>query len=84
MEKSLILKGMENIEKETCVQFVPWTHQQDYIDIQPKSGWEALPGKFIQVDSMMWLALFENVTPVVAMFFCVDEMWNAKLSSSGL
>ncbi|XP_040924934.1 hatching enzyme 1.2 isoform X2 [Betta splendens] len=37
-EKSVIKKGMENIEKGTCVQFVPWTHQQDYIDIQPKSG----------------------------------------------
>lgn len=46
------MKGMENVEKETCVRFVPWTHQQDYIDIQQKSGWEPFPGKF---DSMMWL-----------------------------
>lgn len=39
-ETRLIKKGMENIEKGTCVRFVPWTHQRDYIDIQPKSGWE--------------------------------------------
>uniref|UniRef100_A0A3Q3K4S8 Metalloendopeptidase n=1 Tax=Monopterus albus TaxID=43700 RepID=A0A3Q3K4S8_MONAL len=37
-ETKLIKQGMENIEKGTCVRFVPWTHQQDYIDIQPKSG----------------------------------------------
>ncbi|XP_058476183.1 hatching enzyme 1.2 isoform X2 [Solea solea] len=33
-----IKKGMENIEKGTCVRFVPRTHQRDYIDIQQKSG----------------------------------------------
>uniref|UniRef100_A0A7N8YFV2 Metalloendopeptidase n=1 Tax=Mastacembelus armatus TaxID=205130 RepID=A0A7N8YFV2_9TELE len=38
METELIKKGMENIEKGTCVRFVPWTHQRDYLDIQPKSG----------------------------------------------
>ncbi|KAM8855630.1 hatching enzyme 1.2 isoform 1-T1 [Spinachia spinachia] len=38
METKLIKKGMENVEKGTCVRFVPWTHQQDYVDIQPKSG----------------------------------------------
>ncbi|AWP13014.1 putative low choriolytic enzyme-like isoform 2 [Scophthalmus maximus] len=38
METKLIKKGMENIEKGTCVRFVPWTHQRDYIDVQPKSG----------------------------------------------
>ncbi|KAM7407562.1 hypothetical protein PAMA_003334 [Pampus argenteus] len=38
METNLIKKGMENIEKGTCVRFVPRTHQQDYIDIQQKSG----------------------------------------------
>ncbi|XP_040004643.1 low choriolytic enzyme isoform X2 [Xiphias gladius] len=38
METKLIKKGMENIEKGTCVRFVPRTHQRDYIDIQPKSG----------------------------------------------
>ncbi|KAM7380626.1 hypothetical protein PAMP_003907 [Pampus punctatissimus] len=38
MEKNLIKQGMENIEKGTCVRFVPRTHQQDYIDIQQKSG----------------------------------------------
>ncbi|KAL7384353.1 hypothetical protein ABVT39_000529 [Epinephelus coioides] len=37
-ETKLIKKGMENIEKGTCVRFVPRTHQRDYIDIQPKSG----------------------------------------------
>uniref|UniRef100_A0A4W5LQB1 Metalloendopeptidase n=1 Tax=Hucho hucho TaxID=62062 RepID=A0A4W5LQB1_9TELE len=29
---------MENMERGTCVRFVPWTHQRDYLDIQPKSG----------------------------------------------
>ncbi|XP_044073886.1 hatching enzyme 1.2 [Siniperca chuatsi] len=38
METKMIKKGMENIEKGTCVRFVPWTHQRDYIDIQSKSG----------------------------------------------
>ncbi|XP_020787433.1 hatching enzyme 1.2 [Boleophthalmus pectinirostris] len=38
IEEKLIKKGMETIEKGTCVRFVPRTHQRDYIDIQPKSG----------------------------------------------
>lgn len=38
VETNLIKKGMENIEKDTCVRFVPRTHQRDYIDIQQKSG----------------------------------------------
>ncbi|XP_026232177.1 high choriolytic enzyme 1 [Anabas testudineus] len=38
LEKNQIVKGMENVERDTCVRFVPWTHQQDFIDIQPKSG----------------------------------------------
>ncbi|CAJ1079245.1 low choriolytic enzyme isoform X1 [Xyrichtys novacula] len=38
MEAKVLKKGMENIEKGTCVRFVPRTHQQDYIDIQPKAG----------------------------------------------
>uniref|UniRef100_A0A3B4ABQ3 Metalloendopeptidase n=1 Tax=Periophthalmus magnuspinnatus TaxID=409849 RepID=A0A3B4ABQ3_9GOBI len=38
MEEKLIKKGMETVEKGTCVRFVPRTHQRDYIDIQPKSG----------------------------------------------
>ncbi|XP_023256976.1 low choriolytic enzyme-like [Seriola lalandi dorsalis] len=38
METKLIKKGMENIEKGTCVRFVPRTHQRDFIDIQQKSG----------------------------------------------
>ncbi|XP_032385997.1 low choriolytic enzyme [Etheostoma spectabile] len=38
METKLIKKGMESIEKGTCVRFVPQTHQRDYVDIQPKSG----------------------------------------------
>ncbi|KAM8857123.1 uncharacterized protein ACB058_008903 [Synchiropus picturatus] len=38
MDKKIIKKGMENIEKGTCVRFVPRTHQRDFIDIQPKSG----------------------------------------------
>lgn len=46
METKLIKKGMENVEKGTCVRFVPWTHQRDYVDIQPKSGWDSLLGKF--------------------------------------
>lgn len=39
METKVIKKGMENIQKGTCVRFVPRTHQEDYIDIKPKSGW---------------------------------------------
>uniref|UniRef100_A0A8C9VG77 Metalloendopeptidase n=1 Tax=Scleropages formosus TaxID=113540 RepID=A0A8C9VG77_SCLFO len=27
-----------SIENGTCIRFVPWTHQVDYLDIQPKSG----------------------------------------------
>ena len=42
METKLIKKGMENIEKGTCVRFVPRTHQRDFIDIQPKSGWGSI------------------------------------------
>ncbi|CAK6954053.1 hatching enzyme 1.2 [Scomber scombrus] len=38
IETKMIKKGMENIEKDTCVRFVPQTHQRDYIDIQQKSG----------------------------------------------
>ncbi|XP_054471768.1 hatching enzyme 1.2 [Anoplopoma fimbria] len=38
MEIKLIKKGMEGVQKGTCVRFVPWTHQRDYVDIQPKSG----------------------------------------------
>ncbi|XP_076018085.1 hatching enzyme 1.2 [Genypterus blacodes] len=38
MEEKMIKKGMENMEKGTCVRFVPRTHQRDYVDIQPKSG----------------------------------------------
>ncbi|XP_013872164.1 high choriolytic enzyme 1 [Austrofundulus limnaeus] len=38
IETQLITKGMEKIEDDTCVRFVPRTHQRDYIDIQPKSG----------------------------------------------
>uniref|UniRef100_A0A3Q3W035 Metalloendopeptidase n=1 Tax=Mola mola TaxID=94237 RepID=A0A3Q3W035_MOLML len=34
----LIKKAMENIEEDTCVRFVPRTHQQDFIDIQRKTG----------------------------------------------
>ncbi|XP_034042933.1 low choriolytic enzyme [Thalassophryne amazonica] len=37
-EAKIIKKGMENVEKGTCVRFVPWTHQRDYIDIQSKAG----------------------------------------------
>ncbi|XP_041806106.1 low choriolytic enzyme [Chelmon rostratus] len=38
VETKLIKKAMENVEKGTCVRFVPRTHQRDFIDIQPKSG----------------------------------------------
>ncbi|TRY99643.1 hypothetical protein DNTS_000105, partial [Danionella cerebrum] len=33
-----IKKGMKLIEQDTCVRFVPRTHQRDYLDIQPKTG----------------------------------------------
>lgn len=35
----MIKKGMETIERGTCVRFVPRTHQEDFVDIKPKSGW---------------------------------------------
>ncbi|KAI1898308.1 hypothetical protein AGOR_G00070990 [Albula goreensis] len=38
MDRLAIQSGMEGIENGTCIRFVPWTHQRDYIDIQPKSG----------------------------------------------
>ncbi|XP_072541064.1 hatching enzyme 1.2 [Salminus brasiliensis] len=33
-----IKRGMELIERGTCVRFVPRTHQRDHLDIQPRSG----------------------------------------------
>ncbi|XP_051564820.1 hatching enzyme 1.2-like isoform X1 [Myxocyprinus asiaticus] len=33
-----VKRGMELIERDTCVRFVPRTHQRDYLDIQHKSG----------------------------------------------
>ncbi|CDR18501.1 unnamed protein product [Oncorhynchus mykiss] len=38
LDQRIIKSGMENMERGTCVRFVPWTHQRDYLDIQPKSG----------------------------------------------
>ncbi|XP_075896241.1 hatching enzyme 1.2-like [Nelusetta ayraudi] len=38
IESRLIQRAMENVERGTCVKFVPRTHQQDFIDILPKSG----------------------------------------------
>ncbi|XP_030283304.1 high choriolytic enzyme 1 isoform X1 [Sparus aurata] len=38
IETKLIKKGMEHVEKGTCVKFVARTHERDFIDIQPKSG----------------------------------------------
>ncbi|XP_031433702.1 hatching enzyme 1.2 [Clupea harengus] len=38
LDEKTIMKGMELIEEDTCVRFVPRTHQRDYLDIQPKSG----------------------------------------------
>lgn len=39
LETRMIKRGMESIERGTCVRFVPRTHQEDFIDIKPKSGW---------------------------------------------
>ncbi|XP_041922792.1 hatching enzyme 1.2 isoform X2 [Alosa sapidissima] len=38
LDKKTITQGMELIEEDTCVRFVPRTHQRDYLDIKPKSG----------------------------------------------
>ncbi|XP_010766645.1 low choriolytic enzyme isoform X2 [Notothenia coriiceps] len=38
METKMIKKGMDGVEKGTCVRFVPRTHQRDYVEIQPKTG----------------------------------------------
>ncbi|XP_056892324.1 hatching enzyme 1.2 [Takifugu flavidus] len=38
LESRMIKRGMESIERGTCVRFVPRTHQEDFIDIKPKSG----------------------------------------------
>lgn len=46
IESRLIQRAMENVERGTCVKFVPRTHQQDFIDILPKSGWVPLHVKF--------------------------------------
>lgn len=42
MDQLVIKRRMEDLEDGTCIRFVPWTHQKDYLDIQPKSGWENL------------------------------------------
>ncbi len=72
METKLIKKGMETVEKGTCVRFVPRTHQRDYIDIQPKSGWEPLLGKFdpIMFQKRFWVqssvaAVFRNMSRIL-------------------
>lgn len=35
-----IKRGMTQLEHDTCVRFVSRTHQRDYLDIQPKSGYK--------------------------------------------
>ncbi|XP_062862683.1 hatching enzyme 1.2 [Trichomycterus rosablanca] len=38
VDRSNIEQGMKIIERDTCVRFIPRTHQRDFLDIQPKSG----------------------------------------------
>ncbi|XP_066544159.1 hatching enzyme 1.2 isoform X2 [Amia ocellicauda] len=38
IDRITIESGMEEIANGTCIRFVPWTHQRNYLDIQPKSG----------------------------------------------
>ncbi|XP_060731584.1 hatching enzyme 1.2 isoform X1 [Tachysurus vachellii] len=38
VDRRTIKQGMNLIERNTCVRFVPRTHQRDFLDIQPKTG----------------------------------------------
>ncbi|KAB5577456.1 hypothetical protein PHYPO_G00210460 [Pangasianodon hypophthalmus] len=38
VDRLTIKQGMDLIERDTCVRFVPRTHQRDFLDIQPKTG----------------------------------------------
>ncbi|KAK3543101.1 hypothetical protein QTP70_010649 [Hemibagrus guttatus] len=39
VDQRIIKQGMALIERDTCVRFVPRTHQRDFLDIQPKTGY---------------------------------------------
>ncbi|XP_046700572.1 hatching enzyme 1.2 [Silurus meridionalis] len=38
VDRRAIKHGMDQIERDTCVRFVPRTHQRDFLDIQSKTG----------------------------------------------
>ncbi|XP_015214709.1 hatching enzyme 1.2-like isoform X2 [Lepisosteus oculatus] len=38
IDRMIIESGMESISNSTCIRFVPWTHQRNYLNIQPMSG----------------------------------------------
>ncbi|KAM9431702.1 hatching enzyme 1.2 [Clarias gariepinus] len=38
VDRQTIKQGMRLIQRNTCVRFVPRTHQRDFLDIQPKTG----------------------------------------------
>lgn len=57
-----IKKGMKLIEHDTCVRFVPRTHQRDYLDIQPKTGyWHEIHLQWLHHSSiLMYLLMFDR------------------------
>lgn len=61
---------MENIERGTCVKFVPRTHQQDFIDILPKSGWVPL---LVECNSLLQLSIKFKCDSYGAKLICQRE-----------
>lgn len=39
MDRITIENGMQDISTETCIKFVPRTHEANFLDIQPRYGW---------------------------------------------
>ncbi|KAF4094411.1 hypothetical protein AMELA_G00014770 [Ameiurus melas] len=44
-EKSNILRGLDSFQKSTCVQFIPRTNEEDYIDIISNTGCYSYVGR---------------------------------------
>ncbi|XP_028847000.1 high choriolytic enzyme 1 [Denticeps clupeoides] len=67
VDRRTIKKGMQLIENDTCVRFVPRTHQRDYLDLQPKSGcWSYLGVRggrqtiSLQTPDCMWFSVVSH------------------------
>lgn len=42
MDRITIETGMQDISAGSCIKFVPRTHEANFLDIQPRYGWEIL------------------------------------------